>query len=621
MPGICGMLEFHKRQENALSFRNGVENTLHFPTYSCEKKTESDFSIARIDINNRKSRSVFFDHERKLIITFWGDLFQVDDRNESGEPAQNPEIIIGRLYQNSISTSDLASKLNGDFNCAIYDLNLKKLFIFNDRFGFRRLYYYKDKNVFLFSHELKFFITFYGFNKQINWQSVSDFLRYSYVLGDRTLFQEVSVLPPASCLEVSSNSLSLCSYWTPRYENSLGLSDLDYAVDQGLSFFQQSLHRRIGNSQKILIFLTGGLDSRLITAVSSQTEVDITTSTQGSFFSYEYELAKKVCKTLEIPPPKRFTASDGWLREYFKNMAWQSEAQYGSCGLAWQHGLDNCLGNNFDRMLNGIFGGHLSFGSPYFSEQDTEANYSYEQQITRIDKGLNGHRYSYLIPFLNENIKKIVNDYGCNTIKQEMDRVKNQSNLPYFQQDALFLYNRIRRGMISIDQNHLYFDDQYPFASYELFGLYLKLKPELLLNHRLYKELYKKHYPDLAKIPWWSTCSDLHGRTDGLKRQLKSLCQNLEWYVGKLSRGRLCLPHPWVVKFEDRNFRRDVENRRFLYKILTSDQAKERKIFNCTMMSSLLNNCLRSQISMDEIGKLVMLEMWFQYFIDENPCY
>jgi asparagine synthase (glutamine-hydrolysing) len=614
MPGLSGYFQF-KHLNCQDHFRSSIKKLLHFPNYSAQTKFVDSVGICKINIHDQLNNNIYT--RDGISIAIWGDIFGINSHNitNSIQVRNSPEEAIFKQYANRKGILDIAKNINGDFNCLIYDSTIQKLFIFNDRFGFRPLYYYIGDNAFIFSSELKSFLSYPFFSTDTDWQSVSDYLRYEYVLGDRTLYKYVSVLTPSTCLEIGINSIKQNKYWSPVYTESISLNNLDQAIDEGYELFKQSVRRRIFNTNNILVFLSGGLDSRLIAGVATQEGGNIVTSTLGAKYSYEYKLAKQVCRTLNIEMPKRFSINDKWMIDHFKNIAWQSEAQHASLGLSWMHGVVTKLGTDFDCLLNGIFGGHLSFGSPYFNKSDLiTASRSNSQQVERIDRGFNGHIYNKIERYLTDDIKNVLSGYRTKTIHEEMLRVKDQSDKLYFQQDAFFLYNRIRRGMIAIDQNYIHYHDRYPFASYELFDFYLRLKPELTIDHFLYKEIYKRHLPHLAKIPWWTTGADLYSKPSKIQSRLRSLFNYADWYTRRITAGHLCLEHPWSTRYEDCIFSKNSYIRDFLLSILDSEQCLDRKIINPNATRTIYSDFSHGRISMVEIGKLVLLESWFRYF-------
>lgn len=618
MPGISGIYSYNRyNNDNIKNMLKCFSNKLrHFSGYCIKNLNYSHVGISRVDIHAKFNREALFDSSKQLIVSLWGELYDSFEYGKEESRKSSPEKIIAKLY-NKYGV-DVVHKLNGDFNCLIYDDNKKKLILFNDRFGFRPLYYFSDDQYFIFSNELKYITSYPSFKKKIDWQSISDYLKYGYVFGDRTNFKNVSLLPPASCIEVNEKHTKVYTYWEPIYDRTYKINSIDKVADEGIEIFKQSIKRRTNGKKNVLLFLSGGLDSRLIAGVASSLDINITTATQGSNYSYEYKIAKEVCKTLELKPPIRISHKIEWLRENLYNIAWKSESAYGSLGLFWQHGVAKLFTNMFDCMLNGIFGGHLSFGSPYFNRSDYNCEYSDEERILRIDKGFNATPLDQLKKKLHNEAFKKIKAYDFVTIKQEIARAKTKSDHPALIQDAVFLYNRIRRGMVNTDQNDLYFIDSYPYASYELYDFYLKLDPMLTLDHVLYKQIYKRHYKKLAAIPWWTTGINLYGRINKKQIELRNLFNIIDWYLSRFTKGAIAFSHPWTVRYEDKIFRKDKTLINTIIEILFCKQCKDRMLYNQEEIKKLIEDCKFGRSGIGLLEKLVMLELWFQFFVDEE---
>ena len=231
--------------------------------------------------------------------------------------------------------------------------------------------------------------------------------------------------------------------------------------------------------------------------------------------------------------------------------------------------------------------------------------------------GLNGHRFDiFLKNCVSSKLNDIVTEYREKTICEEWDRTENKSEVYAFRQDSLFLYNRIRRGMNVIDQNHFFYNDQRPFASYELYDFYLSLSPELTLNHHLYKEIYKKKLPSLARIPWQNTGVNLYQTPSRLKKTKKKIKRYLEWYLPRISRGRVNYLDKDNYEHLDANYRKNTKMRDWVGNILLGDECLGRRYFQKDGLMELLDSLRRGSGDFHETSKMLVFELWAQNFLD-----
>ena len=105
-------------------------------------------------------------------------------------------------------------KLQGQFAYAIYDGNEKELWLFRDHLGVLPLYYYFDRQVFLFASEIKALLPALPHSPQIDDQSLKEYLAYRCVPCPYTLFKGIQKLPPGHRLRLDSGgNLRIEAYW------------------------------------------------------------------------------------------------------------------------------------------------------------------------------------------------------------------------------------------------------------------------------------------------------------------------------------------------------------------------------------------------------------------------
>jgi len=621
MPGLFGIYIKESNNNEIEKRLAGISDSLkHYPSYHVSERSFNHAGIGAIEINDRLCRNIFVDSVNNIAVCMSGCIYAYVDLQNKIVPEQydQDEEVILNIYK--IFGENTPNKLNGEFNVVIYDINKSQLFIFNDRFGFKHLYYYyNDDNVFLFGPEIKSILSNKDIDRSIDEHGIADFFNFSYHMGNRTMFKSISMLPPASCMILENNEIRLKTYWKPKYTCQLGMKDLDEAVETGYHLFQQSLQRRVRGCTNVMVPITGGLDSRLILSTVNELSCKITTATFGVKGCADHEIAKKVCKALGLNEPMLVSRKPKWLFTYADELSSLNECNYAGLGLTTQYGFRDTIGLDFDCFLNGIFGGHLSFGSPYFTKKDLESDYSPKERVDRLSKGLNGHLYQmYLKDCGTDTLNDIVTAYHDKSLNEEYERTESISDTYAFRQDGLFLYNRIRRGMNSIDQYKSFYNNQLPFASYELYDFYLSLSPELLLNHFLYKEIYKRKLPHLASIPWQSTGVNLYKFPTKYQVYKKDLNNKLFWYSMKLSRGRMNIVDKNKDGDEDYFFRKDKNLRQWIENVLLSNHCIGRGYFNKEGIHRILKNQKYKTTVFSEISKMVMFELWAQKYMDRK---
>ena len=157
--------------------------------------------------------------------------------------------------------------LNGWFHGLLVDRARKMAMLFNDRFGMHRLYYHESKDTFYFAAEAKAILAVRPELRRADIKGIGEFITLGCVLENRTFFECVHVLPPASAWSFRNGSIERrASYFQPQeWEEQEPLEPETYYRElRGV--FSRNLHRYFNGTQRIGMSLTGGLDTRAIMA-------------------------------------------------------------------------------------------------------------------------------------------------------------------------------------------------------------------------------------------------------------------------------------------------------------------------------------------------------------------
>ena len=75
----------------------------------------------------------------------------------------------------------------------------------NDRYGPRPHYYAVNNGKLLFAPEVKAILQDKTFKNELNDETVADFFAFGEILGDKTFFKGIEVLPPAPIFTYNNN--------------------------------------------------------------------------------------------------------------------------------------------------------------------------------------------------------------------------------------------------------------------------------------------------------------------------------------------------------------------------------------------------------------------------------
>jgi asparagine synthase (glutamine-hydrolysing) len=245
-----------------------------------------------------------WDESKRYCIIFNGEIFnyqelrqQLSNKGITFFSQSDTEVLL-KLY--ILEGEACLQKLNGFFAFCIYDKVEQGLFIARDRFGIKPLLYQFDDNKFIFASEMKALLHF-GIEKEIDFASLSTYLQLNYIPAPATIFKNVRKLLPGHCVNVRTNKIEIKKWYEIPFASNGDLSKISYddAKEKLKSLLEDSVKRRLVADVPLGAFLSGGIDSSVITALASKHKPDLHTFSIGfkdeKFFD-ETEYAKLVAK-------------------------------------------------------------------------------------------------------------------------------------------------------------------------------------------------------------------------------------------------------------------------------------------------------------------------------------
>jgi len=162
-------------------------------------------------------------------------------------------------------------KFNGMFSFCIYDKKKNKAFFARDRMGIKPFVYYWDNNNFIFSSELKAILCSNLIKKEINKKAVLDFFIYRYVPSPRTIFENIYKLDPGNFLELDLEKFELKKecYWKLKNKRDIDMKE-EKIEEEIEKLIKDSVDLRLISDIEVATFLSGGIDSSLITSLAKE---------------------------------------------------------------------------------------------------------------------------------------------------------------------------------------------------------------------------------------------------------------------------------------------------------------------------------------------------------------
>lgn len=207
-------------------------------------------------------------------------------------------------------------KIDGDFIIFALDKKTKDFAIINDALGRLPLYYYKSDQELIISRELRFISNLVEDNK-FERMSIAQYLLFGYPLGKRTLLSNIYRLGPSTLIRIYNNSseieidsLNCFNFEEKKYNND----DIEKNANELVSLFSEACKNRADSTNKNIISLSGGFDSRSLAACFHKNKIPFSVVTllePNKTNSSDVEIAEQLaklfdidCKTCILNPPQ-----------------------------------------------------------------------------------------------------------------------------------------------------------------------------------------------------------------------------------------------------------------------------------------------------------------------------
>jgi asparagine synthase (glutamine-hydrolysing) len=208
--------------------------------------------------------------------------------------------------------------LDGMFAFVLYDRRRQILLCARDRFGEKPFYYSCKQKTFIFGSEAKSLFPHPLVAKKISAQGLFHYLRFGFAPFDSSIFEGIKKLPPGHLIEwdVRTKKARLEKYWDLDFGKKIKKPNLETAAGDLEDLLIASAEKRLLSDVPIGVFLSGGVDSSLSTAILKKFISGVLPSFSVRIPGSEFDESQKASEMAEFLRTKHhlidFSSDDAW---------------------------------------------------------------------------------------------------------------------------------------------------------------------------------------------------------------------------------------------------------------------------------------------------------------------
>ena len=539
----------------------------------------------------------------------------LEEKGYSFASSGDTEVILNMYLEFGI---DMLEKLQGMYALAIWDERIQECFLVRDRYGIKPLYYTKAEKEFAFSSEMKPLLSMGIVDRQISKEAVAEFLAFEYIHAPNTIFQSIKKLCPGHYLKLSTSGIEEIEYYNLQEEVLKKVSETNLSKEKNedklqtdiqeeiLGLLKESVRKHLRADVPVGVFLSGGFDSGILTALASEELEGINTYTlnfkNGEFD--ESELARELAEKYHTKHHE-FQVKSEDFKNLLPEILWYCDEPLGDSGILPNYIINKLVAEDGIKVvLSGAGGDKLFAGYSYYFPNDKEKKILKHPRISKI--------LSFFLKGLRPDLSK------------KIDRALLYSVSPLKHLIQLQLGGDLQfiRDILDIDVDFIYLKERYvkDFQTDSLnkqlyldFMTYLPDDLLLLADRTTMAHSVEGRLPFLYE-PLVEKCFSLSGNCKAKNGKRKVLLKEI---------ARNYLPKSFY-KAPKRGFFSPIQKwsngefGKLVYEVLNSETARKRDIWNTLCYSDFVGNKLNYQNQFHKIYLLFVLELYFRIHLDAS---
>lgn len=394
----------------------------------------------------------------------------------------------------------MADRIQGKYFIILHDKISRRTQFITDRHALVPMFYADTPYFFMFAYELGALLNNEYVARKADEQAVAEFTAFEFCLEDRTFVRDIKTFGPGSVTAVTPEATTRRDYWAMNTRLRPDTADERPYVEECYRLTKQAVMRGIEPKQdRIVTFLSGGLDSRLIAGILKNEGVPFESwCLTGSKKSLDWRYSDACARALKIKH-LAFPITPETYPQIAPEL--MRVCDYSTSYISYVYPGFRELRGLYDLLFLGYLGDSI-YGSELLNapldhggrdRMDSLANYIYRSEsatnLGHLLGALKGTRLAESIRAIPKTVRSIIDPNRGRDDEAIIFNFKMRQRQPkytiYFQASAgNFLEYRL------------------PYCDYELVDFCMDLPRNLLVYQKIQRLMIGRYIPEVYDIGW-----------------------------------------------------------------------------------------------------------------------
>lgn len=268
-------------------------------------------------------------------------------------------------------------QLNGMFAFLIFDRRKERFFIAKDHFGIKPLYWYQDNRKIVFGSEIKALLAHPEIKTDSDTQNLYEYLTFQFVMGEETMFRDIFKVQAGHFMTIDLKSWEIKThkYWEPNFKLDKFHTE-EFFIDELQKILHETISQQLRSDVPLGTYLSGGLDSSLVTIMASKFLDNSIKSFSGAFKEgpefNELKYARIAAKAANAELFEVFPTEQEFI-DLLPKLIYHLDEPVAGPGLFPQYIVSELASKHVKVILGGqggdeIFGGYARYMIAYFEQ-------------------------------------------------------------------------------------------------------------------------------------------------------------------------------------------------------------------------------------------------------------